>query len=294
MLRLSGICKRFEDLPVLSNLSLTLSRGEIVALIGPSGCGKTTLLNIISGLTAPDAGTVEGVDGRLSYMFQSARLLPWRTVEENIRLVREDAPAGEVRSLIAAVGLEGFERYYPSQLSGGMARRCALARAFHFGGEIFLMDEPFQGLDYGIRMEMLSMLLSIWQRERPLQTAANYHPIKLRRICMEPLIKNLPHARPFPLKDQVGYEPGKVVSLTLAQRPGVGMTLFAFDAGEAISTHAAPGDAMATILEGTAQITIDGVPHTLNAGEAVIMPAGIPHAVQAVTPFKMYLVVAKQ
>ena len=137
MLRLSGICKRFEDLPVLSNLSLTLSRGEIVALIGPSGCGKTTLLNIISGLTAPDAGTVEGVDGR------------------------------EVRSLITAVGLEGFERYYPGQLSGGMARRCALARAFHFGGEIFLMDEPFQGLDYGIRMEMLSMLLSIWQRERP-------------------------------------------------------------------------------------------------------------------------------
>ena len=145
MLRLSGICKRFEDLPVLSNLSLTLSRGEIVALIGPSGCGKTTLLNIISGLTAPDAGTVE----------------------ENIRLVREEAPAGEVRSLITAVGLEGFERYYPGQLSGGMARRCALARAFHFGGEIFLMDEPFQGLDYGIRMEMLSMLLSIWQRERP-------------------------------------------------------------------------------------------------------------------------------
>ena len=111
---------------------------------------------------------------------------------------------------------------------------------------------------------------------------------------MEPLIKNLPHAQPFPLKDQVGYEPGKVISLTLAQRPGVGMTLFAFDAGEAISTHAAPGDAMATILEGTAQITIDGVPHTLNAGEAVIMPAGIPHAVQAVTPFKMYLVVAKE
>ena len=73
MLRLSGLCKRFEDLPVLSNLSLTLSRGEIVALIGPSGCGKTTLLNIISGLTAPDAGTVEGADGRLSYMFQSAR-----------------------------------------------------------------------------------------------------------------------------------------------------------------------------------------------------------------------------
>ena len=94
---------------------------------------------------------------------------------------------------------------------------------------------------------------------------------------METLIKNVPHAQPFALKGKWNMR-GKVVSLTLAQRPGVGMTLFAFDAGEAISTHAAPGDAMATILEGTAQITIDGVPHTLKRREAVIMPAGIPHA----------------
>ena len=164
---LEQVTKGFGAHVVLRKFSTRFPGGQCTCIMGPSGCGKTTLLNIISGLTAPDAGTVEGVDGRLSYMFQSARLLPWRTVEENIRLVREDAPAGEVRSLIAAVGLEGFERYYPSQLSGGMARRCALARAFHFGGEIFLMDEPFQGLDYGIRMEMLSMLLSIWQRERP-------------------------------------------------------------------------------------------------------------------------------
>ena len=166
-IRIKDAVKKYGDNTIISDLSLNIKEGEFFTLLGPSGCGKTTLLNIISGLTAPDAGTVEGADGRLSYMFQSARLLPWRTVEENIRLVREDAPAEEVRSLITAVGLEGFERYYPGQLSGGMARRCALARAFHFGGEIFLMDEPFQGLDYGIRMEMLSMLLSIWQRERP-------------------------------------------------------------------------------------------------------------------------------
>ena len=164
---LRDIVVEFDGQRILDGLNLDIHDKEFVTLLGSSGCGKTTLLNIISGLTAPDAGTVEGADGRLSYMFQSARLLPWRTVEENIRLVREEAPAGEVRSLITAVGLEGFERYYPGQLSGGMARRCALARAFHFGGEIFLMDEPFQGLDYGIRMEMLSMLLSIWQRERP-------------------------------------------------------------------------------------------------------------------------------
>lgn len=110
---------------------------------------------------------------------------------------------------------------------------------------------------------------------------------------MEPFIKNIPHAQTFALSEQVAYETGKVVSLTLAQQPGAGITLFAFDAGESISTHSAPGDAMATVLEGTAEITIDGVPHTLNAGEAIIMPAGVPHAVQAVTAFKMYLVVVK-
>ena len=110
---------------------------------------------------------------------------------------------------------------------------------------------------------------------------------------MEQLIKNIPHAQPIPLAEQVQTEPGKVVSRTLAQQPGCGITLFAFDASESISTHAAPGDAMTTILEGTAEITIGGTPHILQAGQAIVMPAGIPHAVKAITAFKMYLVVVK-
>ncbi len=110
---------------------------------------------------------------------------------------------------------------------------------------------------------------------------------------MDKLIKNLEHAQPLVLKEQVSYEKGKVVSLTLAQQPGVGMTLFAFDAGEGVSTHAAPGDAMAYVLEGEAQITIDGVPHPVAAGGVIVMPSGIPHAVKAVTPFKMLLTVVK-
>ena len=110
---------------------------------------------------------------------------------------------------------------------------------------------------------------------------------------MEKLIKNLEHTQPTLLKEQVSYDPGKVVSLTLAQQPGVGMTLFAFDAGEGVSTHAAPGDAMVYVLEGEAQITIDGVSHQVTEGGAIIMPAGIPHAVKAVTPFKMLLTVVK-
>lgn len=111
---------------------------------------------------------------------------------------------------------------------------------------------------------------------------------------MEKLIKNLEHAKPLPLKEQVAYESGRVVSLTLAQQPGVGMTLFAFDAGEGVSTHAAPGDAMVYVLEGEAQITIDGAPHSVTGGSAIILPAGIPHAVAAVTPFKMLLTVVKE
>ena len=166
MLKISSLNKSFGDLPVLSDLNLEIKPQEIVALIGPSGCGKTTLLNIISGLDTPDGGSVECADNRSSYMFQGARLLPWRTVYENIRLVRENAGKNEIMALIEAVGLKGFENYYPGQLSGGMAKRCALARAFHYGGRLLLMDEPFQGLDYGLRMEMLSMLLSIWRSER--------------------------------------------------------------------------------------------------------------------------------
>ena len=165
MLTIDRVCKSFGSLSVLKDVSLTVGDGEIVALIGPSGCGKTTLLDIISGLSQPDSGTVIGGEN-ISYMFQSARLLPWRTVYENIRLVREDVSPEEIHELIKAVGMEGFANYYPDQLSGGMAKRCALARAFHYQGTHLLMDEPFQGLDYGIRMEMIAMLLSVWKKHR--------------------------------------------------------------------------------------------------------------------------------
>lgn len=107
------------------------------------------------------------------------------------------------------------------------------------------------------------------------------------------LIKNIEHGKAFEVVNLVDYEAGKVSSLTLAQKPGVGITVFAFDEGEGVSTHAAPGDAMVVILDGEAQITIAGIEHRVKAGEGIVMPANIPHAVKAITRFKMLLTLVK-
>ncbi len=107
------------------------------------------------------------------------------------------------------------------------------------------------------------------------------------------LIKNIEHNRIHELKEIVAYEEGKVVSLTLAQRKGVGVTLFAIDKGEGLNTHSAPGDAMATILDGEVEITIDKTPYTARSGQVVVMPAGVPHSLKATEPFKMLLTVVK-
>ena len=108
---------------------------------------------------------------------------------------------------------------------------------------------------------------------------------------MAELIKNIEKERAFELAAAVTGEPGRVVSLTLAQTPGTKMTLFAIDADEGMSSHAAPGDAFVTVLEGTGEFTINGVPHVLEAGQSIVMPAGAPHSVRGVTAFKMLLVV---
>lgn len=110
---------------------------------------------------------------------------------------------------------------------------------------------------------------------------------------MGELIKNIEHSTAFELINLVEYQKGKVASLTLAQKPGVGVTVLAIDEGEGLSTHSAPGDAMATILEGEAEITIDGKIFPTKAGQGIVMPAGIPHAVKAITKFKMLLTVVK-
>jgi NitT/TauT family transport system ATP-binding protein len=181
--RTRGLSKRFYAgggvRTVLEGVDLDVHASEFVSLLGPSGCGKTTLLRIIGGLVKPSGGDVS-VDGqsvpaalrarKFGFVFQDATLLPWRNVADNAALLldvtgQRDRRA-DVRALLKTVGLEGFEKHYPSQLSGGMRQRVALARALALSPDILLMDEPFAALDAITRDRMAEELLRIWDGAR--------------------------------------------------------------------------------------------------------------------------------
>jgi NitT/TauT family transport system ATP-binding protein len=169
------------DTPVtaLSNVNLRIARGEFVSFIGPSGCGKTTLMRVIADLEKPTSGSmqVNGVsaeEARLAraygYVFQAAALYPWRNVLKNVMLPLEiigvPLQARRERALkqLALVGLEGFERKYPWQLSGGMQQRVSIARALALEPALLLMDEPFGALDEITRDHLNEQLLRLWER----------------------------------------------------------------------------------------------------------------------------------
>jgi NitT/TauT family transport system ATP-binding protein len=169
------------DTPVtaLANVDLTIARGEFVAFIGPSGCGKTTLMRVIADLEQPTSGRIE-VNGvtpgqarrqrAYGYVFQAAALYPWRNVLRNVMLPLEIiglTPAEQrerARAQLALVGLEGFEKKYPWQLSGGMQQRVSIARAMALQPELLLMDEPFGALDEITRDHLNEQLLRLWER----------------------------------------------------------------------------------------------------------------------------------
>jgi ABC-type nitrate/sulfonate/bicarbonate transport system ATPase subunit len=176
-----GVQKTFQQrngaLAVLQDIDFEVRTGEFVCVLGPSGCGKSTLLSIIGGHEEPSAGAVE-IDGepvvepdpRRMFVFQEYGVFPWASVWDNVALgLRGRPPAEQARAIqhyIDLVGLKGFERSYPSQLSGGMKQRVAVARALAVSPDVVFMDEPLGALDSLTRLQMRSEILRLWQREQ--------------------------------------------------------------------------------------------------------------------------------
>jgi NitT/TauT family transport system ATP-binding protein len=222
----------------LANVNIAINPGEFVTILGPSGCGKSTILNIISGLDSDFDGevSVEAVtDGRtrkarLAYLFQEPRLLPWRTVKGNIELalrgtkVQRDTWPRLCDKWINAVGLSGFAEFYPSQLSGGMQQRTAIARAFAIEPELLLMDEPFSALDELTARHMREELLVLWEQNRGTVIFVTHNSLEAAylsdrilimkpgpnsSICNEISLSHLPRPRTY--GDPAQYETQKTI-----------------------------------------------------------------------------------
>ncbi|MBL8380136.1 MAG: ABC transporter ATP-binding protein [Burkholderiales bacterium] len=181
IVRVTGVSKEFlsgrdgSRVQALDGIDLSIGRGEFVAVVGPSGCGKSTLLSLIAGFAAPSAGTIEfdsrpvtGPGPERGVMFQEYALFPWRTVEGNVefgpyaRGVDAATRRARARSLIELVGLSGFEKRFPHELSGGMRQRCALARMLANEPALWLMDEPLAAVDLQTRIILQDELLRLW------------------------------------------------------------------------------------------------------------------------------------
>lgn len=179
--QLDKVSRAFGALEVLRELSLTITRGEFVAVVGPSGCGKTTLLNLLSGYDQPSSGSIRR-DGEVRMVYQQDGLFPWMTVAENIalglrELKAEAERARQTNELLRLIRLESFERHYPHQLSGGMRQRVELARALAGDSDILLLDEPFSALDYLTRLRLRQELARLLE-ERPRTVALVTHDIE--------------------------------------------------------------------------------------------------------------------
>ncbi|MEA2563128.1 MAG: NitT/TauT family transport system ATP-binding protein [Acidobacteriota bacterium] len=166
-----------QDVHVLEDIALDVREGEFICLVGPSGCGKSTLLNIAGGFLKATAGEmlvddrpVIGPDPKRIFIFQENGVFPWMTVEENVafgvKRPNEEERRELVRHYIEMVGLTGFDRAYPQELSGGMKQRVEIARALAAEPDVLFMDEPFGALDYLTRLRLRHELIQIWQRER--------------------------------------------------------------------------------------------------------------------------------
>lgn len=179
-LRFEEVDKHFGQLEVIKGFNGEFAQGELVALVGPSGCGKSTLLHLVAGLENPTAGrvladgkTIPGPSPQRTLVFQEHALYPWLTLQANVAMalelqgVAKASAFAQSKDWLAQVSLDGFEHYYPHQVSGGMRQRTALARAFIAKPEVLLLDEPFGALDALTRMALQDVLRELIDEHQP-------------------------------------------------------------------------------------------------------------------------------
>ncbi|MBD0414685.1 ABC transporter ATP-binding protein [Oryzicola mucosus] len=226
-----GLTFRTNDGPVvaLTDVDLTIKKGEFVSFIGPSGCGKTTFLRVIADLEQPTSGTIS-INGMTpeqarharayGYVFQAAALYPWRTIDRNIALPLEIIGLSKaeqqerIKRTMDLVELSGFEHKYPWQLSGGMQQRASIARALAFDADLLLMDEPFGALDEIVRDHLNQQLLKLWARtQKTICFVTHSIPeavyLSTRIVVMSPrpgrvtdvIESTLPHERPLDIRE---------------------------------------------------------------------------------------------
>ena len=166
-----------DSLDVLRDIVFSLAPGELAAIVGPSGCGKTTMLRIISGIDVDfDGDVARPANGKLGFVFQEPRLLPWRSVIDNVRLAAPAAADKDIDALFAALGLAEHRDHYPGELSGGLARRVSLARAFAVTPDLLVLDEPFVSLDAALATRLRGEL-ALLVEQRSVTTLLVTHDI---------------------------------------------------------------------------------------------------------------------
>jgi NitT/TauT family transport system ATP-binding protein len=236
-LEIEHLSKRYRmeregrEVVALSDVSLSVEDGEFMAIVGPSGCGKTSLLNIAAGLLPYDEGSVS-IDGKKvngpgvdrSVVFQHSSLLPWRTIAGNVRYGMEmqkrfDQATMQERTnhFIKLVGLSGFERHFPSELSGGMQQRVNLARALASDPMVLLMDEPFAALDAQTREFMQAELLKIWAKARKTVLFITHQINEAVYLADRVAVMS---ARPGKVKEVFQVPFGRPRTLALKREPG--------------------------------------------------------------------------
>ncbi|MDE6655770.1 MAG: ABC transporter ATP-binding protein [Anaeroplasmataceae bacterium] len=164
MIKLIDVCKKYDEQIIFDHFNLEIPKDKITCILGESGVGKTTLLNMISGLTNFN-GKIE-FDGKISYIFQEARLIPSLTVKNNLKFISPEATDEQIDEILRQLEILDKKDTYPTKLSGGEAQRVSIARAFLYDAPIILMDEPFSSLDLSLKYKLISYFSKLWNENK--------------------------------------------------------------------------------------------------------------------------------